>query len=32
VTPHRFFSVGDQDLIFISAVSPPVVGWRPNAG
>jgi len=32
VTPHRFFSVGDQDLIFISAVSPPVAGWRPNAG
>jgi len=32
VTPHRFFSVGDQDLIFVSAVSPPVAGWRPNAG
>jgi transcriptional regulator with XRE-family HTH domain len=31
IAPHRFFSVGDQDLIFISAVSPPVVGWRPNA-
>lgn len=30
VAPHRFVSVGDQDLIFISAVSPPVVGWRPN--
>jgi len=31
IAPHRFFSVGDRDLIFISAVSPPVVGWRPNA-
>ena len=31
VTPHRFFSVGDQDLIPVSAVSPPVAGWRPNA-
>jgi transcriptional regulator with XRE-family HTH domain len=31
VTPHRFFSVGDQDLVFVSAVSPPVAGWRPNA-
>jgi mannose-6-phosphate isomerase-like protein (cupin superfamily) len=30
VTPHRCASVGDQDLIFVSAVSPPVVGWRPN--
>jgi len=30
VAPHRFVSVGDQDLIFISAVSPPVVGWRPS--
>ena len=31
IAPHRFFSVGDQDLVFISAVSPPVTGWRPNA-
>ena len=31
LAPHRFFSVGAQDLIFISAVSPPVAGWRPNA-
>ncbi len=31
VTPHRFFSITDQDLIFVSAVRPPVSGWRPNA-
>jgi transcriptional regulator with XRE-family HTH domain len=30
LAPHRFVSVGDKDLIFISAVSPPVAGWRPN--
>jgi mannose-6-phosphate isomerase-like protein (cupin superfamily) len=31
VTPHRFLSVGDQDLILVSALGPPVAGWRPNA-
>jgi transcriptional regulator with XRE-family HTH domain len=31
IAPHRFFSTGDQDLVFISAVSPPVAGWGPNA-
>jgi mannose-6-phosphate isomerase-like protein (cupin superfamily) len=30
VTPHRFFSLGDQDLVFVSAVNPPVAGWRPS--
>jgi mannose-6-phosphate isomerase-like protein (cupin superfamily) len=30
-TPHRFLSVGDQDLIPVRAVSPPVAGWRLNA-
>ena len=32
LAPHRFFSTGDDALIFISAVSPPVAGWRPNLG
>jgi transcriptional regulator with XRE-family HTH domain len=32
LAPHRFFSAGDDALIFISAVSPPVAGWRPNLG
>ena len=31
VTPHRFFSTADQDLILISAVSPPVAGRRTSA-
>jgi mannose-6-phosphate isomerase-like protein (cupin superfamily) len=31
IAPHRFFSIADQDLVFMSAVSPPVAGWGPNA-
>lgn len=31
LTPHRLFSVGDDELVFISAVCPPVAGWRPKS-
>jgi hypothetical protein len=30
-TPHRFFPVVDQDLIFVSTVSPPVAAGRTDA-
>ncbi len=31
VSPHRFLSVGDRELIFVPAVRSPVADWRPSA-
>jgi hypothetical protein len=31
LTPHRFFSLRDQDLTLMSPAGPPVADWRPDA-